>query len=207
MASDTRIGSEIGLHHNLRRRQAPSDELPAREFSESDIDVDPVGPRSQPSMHREHRGDRCARTTAAAVARVYDAWPRDGLSETLLTQVAVPEQNRAWADQSVIVQGLDDRHAPAPRRIVASRRDQREGIVEVRYLASGRAERVDQFTMCRAIPYRRLEQPDLPHPIDTAVVDPILVQVVAPGSEQCRLGANDFVLTAGLLIVVVNQED
>jgi len=61
--------------------------------------------------------------------------------------------------------------------------------------------------MCGTIPERCLEQPRSAHLLDGVIVQAEFADLVAAGSEQRGLDADDFVFAARLLIVVVDYED
>ncbi len=57
------------------------------------------------------------------------------------------------------------------------------------------------------VPERDLEQVGLAHLVDGVVVHPEFVHIVAARPQHRRFDADDFVLAAWLLVVVVNKED
>jgi hypothetical protein len=63
------------------------------------------------------------------VAAVTDACPRDRLTHTSLARLSVPQEEATGADETVVVERLDDRNPSALARPVGGRRDEREGVV------------------------------------------------------------------------------
>ena len=79
--------------------------------------------------------------------------PGEEFTETFLTYVAIAEQDPAGADQPEIVQCLDNRDSLCARRVVAGRRHQGVGIMEMHDVRL-QAERVEEILQ-RAVRDRR----------------------------------------------------
>ena len=158
-------------------------------------------------VRRHHRRDGRAGRPAAAIALVDDAGPGDRFAEAVFAHLAVAEEQGVGAEEAEVVQRLDDRDVLRPRGVVGGRRDQGERVVEVNHVRPVGADRLADFVVAGTAPDRAQPHLQAIHRIDRVVVETVPNHLVAVVLEHGDLGGDAMVLAAGLLVIVVSDQD
>src|SRR5262249_20137244 len=72
--------NEVRLHSDAVRIEPPFDKFRTARLAESDVGVDGMAPGPERLVRADHRGDRCARHLASAIASFHHAAPRHDLA-------------------------------------------------------------------------------------------------------------------------------
>ena len=198
---------EIRLDHDLPGRQPARDESRTGERGERDVQVHGVGPDACGPVDGAHARDGCRRGPAPAVASVKNPRPGHRTAEAGLARAAAPLEQRIWAEQAVVMKRLDDGRAPRTRRAVASRREQREGIVEVHHLGPAPLDQGPEFAAGLPVPHRFGRYLDPAHPERAAIIGRVPQHRVAAVFEQPGFGGEHLVLPARFQVVVVGCQN
>jgi hypothetical protein len=105
------------------------------------------------------------------------------------------------------VQGLDHWYALGPSCVVSRRRDEGKSVMEVNYLGSLFAKELAQGAVGCAIPDGGTGQSQRSHVLHPVVVVGVAYYPAARSLQEIAFSGEDLVLTAGLLVVLVNYED
>jgi len=132
------------------------------------------------------------------------AGPGNGLAETVLAHVSVTEEQRVGAKETIVVQGLNYRHTLGSGRVVSRRRDEGERVVEVDNVRSFRPKKPAQLAIGTLVPDRGAGQGQGPHVLYAVVVVGVAYYPMTTSFQETAFGGEDLVLTAGLLVVLVN---
>ena len=157
-------------------------------------------------MRRQHGGGYAAGCPAVAVAGVAHAGPRDRLAETVLANAALAEQHGIYTQQAVVVQGLHHRDPRPCRRVVGGRRDQGEGVVEMRQVGPYPSEQGAKLTGHGPPPHGAGGKRKRVHVANRVIMQGKPRHAMPPGFKQRRFGAEHLIFAARSLVVVVDQD-
>ena len=146
-----------------------------------------------------------------SIAGVDDRRERDWQTDAVLARCAVPEERRGGADQAVVVQRLHDRCPGRAGCAVNCGRQERQEVVDVDDVRPDGPGTIRDSGGGRGRPHGPHRQSDAlgrRRPIGNGViVDDEAVYTVAVACEELGLGVDDRVLSAGLAVAVVDDED
>ena len=191
--------------------QPAGDEPVAPEVGQGDERIHVAMPGSPRPVDGEHRGDRSRLGPRISIAGVDDRRERDWQTDAVLARCAVPEERRGGADQAVVVQRLHDRCPGRAGCAVNRGRQERQEVVDVDDVRPDGPGTIRDSGGGRGRPHGPHRQSDTlgrRRPIGNGViVDDEAVYSVAVACEELGLGVDDRVLSAGLAVAVVDDED
>lgn len=122
------------------------------------------------------------------------------------TAAAITVERAREAQPAIVVKRDSDRHADAFQRSQDGRTELEPGVVNVRDVDAVVFDQSLDVSLGAAIPHRRCERR---HSGDRArrVRDLVEDDIVPALAQQLSFGANDRILTAGLSVSVVEDED
>jgi hypothetical protein len=126
--------------------------------------------------------------------------------QAFLTNATVTKERRAWAQQPVIVKGLDDRNVGRSGSIVNGGRNERESIVNVYDIGSLSSDKRSHLPVDGVIPHRILRQNNRGNGGDLLVSRRVQQHRVAMLRQQPSLPFEDGVFPSTLLVIVMNEQ-
>lgn len=141
-----------------------------------------------------------------AKARMNNGRPWDSFVKTILAGPPVAKEKAVRAEQPIVVERLNDRHTRPSRRMAGSWGDPRKRVMQMHDIGLGAPDQSRQINVRMLVPEClpcKLQQ-------SSSTFSWILTRrrehLMAPFSQDLRLGGEDTILTAGLAIVVMNQQ-
>jgi hypothetical protein len=137
-----------------------------------------------------------------------DSRPSKGSTYAILTHLLVTKQQSVGADQSIVMERLNDRHAGSPTCGVNRRGKQRKEIVDMNDIGPKAVNLIghapppsNRIRNLERSPYTREQA------IDLAIVRLQKLDIMSVASQQVSLSSHDGILAACLLIAVMQLED
>src|SRR5690606_29767274 len=134
-----------------------------------------------------------------------DRGPRYGLSQAVLTDGAVPEESRRWAQQAVVVKCVDRCALVPPRDVIDRWRYHGKCVVNVHHVRFEVPHRSVEVTDLGGVPDRVPPRFPAREPLQLVVRDVVLGRVVAGPPQELVLGLEHSVLATALLVRVVDD--
>ena len=206
----SRIGGraqKVGVDVERVRIEAGLEEFGVDEAVGRPVRIDFPGPGADAAVHGGHRGDHRAAKTTSSVTTVPDAGPSEALAQAVLAHLTVAIEDGRGAHDAEVVEHLEHRHAFGVTGVVRGRRHQREGVLEMCDVGSGRADQPAQFSVGGAIPHRGGRRRHLAHRGDGIVVQGERDHLVAMVFEHCAGRGEALIFTARQLVEVVHVQD
>jgi hypothetical protein len=113
------------------------------------------------------------------------------------------EEQGVGAKQTVIMQGLHHRYTLGSGRIVSGGRDERKSVVDVHDVGPPRTYQAAQLAVGRHVEHRSPGHGGSTHFRQAIVMSGVADHLMPVSFQQGRLSGENLILTAGLLIMVV----
>src|SRR5262249_10969022 len=140
-------------------------------------------------------------------AAVTDSRQGNGSSEAVLARAAAAIERGRGTDETIVVQRLYHGNAGIPAGVVGGRRHLEERVVEMHDVRPRAAQRLDHPALEADRPHRVARGHQRAKAVHGAVLGRERRHLVAVLAQQSHLGAEDLVLPAGLLVIVVDDQD
>jgi hypothetical protein len=138
---------------------------------------------------------------------MYDPWPRDPLSYTVLTYMPVAEEGSRGTEHAEVVQGLYDRNCCLIGCIVDRGRYEGEGVVDVNNIRSFMLHQGQELAVHLPVPDGVAKQDQRVLAYHLVVAGVKRNDLVAVGTQQIGFLGKDLILATGGLIRIVNREN
>ena len=198
----------VDVAPDLARGDAALHELPAQELVGHHEDVDAVDERREGAMEAQDRGIPGALRHAVAIATAGHA-VEIVAAHTPLADLAPRVELTRRAHQPIVVDGLDDRHPEAVEGRIGGGGNDREDVLDDGRVGTLPLDEPGEVAPRAGREVRGGHERSLgerAHPFDLGVVAGVGHHGVTARLEPLALVVEDDALAAGLLVVVVAQE-